>query len=182
MPVTKIPKFLIPLAIGLVIVLMMARLVWPAFQSKLDPGVQRSNSIESLRSEDYDHQLISATIAGRPVQLLIVNQPTSISQGLSGKETIGADGMLFVLGDDQQTVFWMKDMRFDLDLVWLRDGQIVGISEQVPAPSPDTLDGQLEVYPSEQPVDMVLEIPAGQSAVWGLQPGDLLVFDFQLPE
>src|SRR6476660_9003938 len=42
------------------------------------------------------------------------------TRGLSGRDSMPRDaGMLFDLGTTQNTSFWMKDMRFPLDMVWV---------------------------------------------------------------
>jgi uncharacterized membrane protein (UPF0127 family) len=102
----------------------------------------------------------------------VVNSISSVVQGLSGREEIGSDGMLFIFPESRRHSFWMKDMRFNLDMIWIADGKVIEVTEGVPYPSPGTLDKNLPYYSPKQPVNMVLEVPAGMSATWGLQPGD----------
>jgi hypothetical protein len=160
--------------------LVATKIVLPRFQSST-PVVSQSalDPIEAWQEPSFDQQLVSATLADQELQLIVVNQPASITQGLSGRETIGADGMLFVLGADRSALFWMKDMRFALDLIWIKDGRVVAVSEKVPPPVPGTPDEQLELYSSGQLVDMVLEVPAGQTVARGIQLGDALEFKLQ---
>jgi len=96
------------------------------------------------------------------LQLEVVNQPQSLSLGLGGRDEIGSDGMLFVFDRSELRVFWMKGMQFDLDLIWIHQGQVVGVTPNVPAPQ--ALQEILPRLVSPQPVDMVLEVPAGFAA------------------
>jgi uncharacterized membrane protein (UPF0127 family) len=127
-----------------------------------------------------DHTLLTGKLAEKTVSIEVVNTPQSITQGLSGRQSLGADGMLFLLPRKMNTSFWMKDMQFDLDLVWMEDSQIVEITPNVPKP-PDqgknTFDYRtLPTYSPKSPVNMVLEIEAGKANAWGLKVGDQLAF------
>lgn len=100
------------------------------------------------------------------------------TQGLSGVSTLGEDeGMWFVFPIPAAHSFWMKDMRFPLDIVWVRDGRIVQISEHVPPPtSPNAIS--LPTYAPDMPADRVLEINAGLSSRYGFFPGQQVETSF----
>lgn len=82
--------------------------------------------------------------------------------GLGYRNGLDEDhGMLFIGDSPEPKTFWMKGMRFCLDIIWIEDGQIVGAAESV-CPDPDgTLDRDRPVYPSGVPVTHVLEMDAG---------------------
>lgn len=119
----------------------------------------------------------SATVAATLV-VEVVNTPASTTQGLSDRTEIGADGMLFVFPSRAERTFWMPRMLFDIDIVWIAAGEVVGITAQVPRPEPGQREHELPRYRSPSPVDMVLELPAGAAAQRGMQPGDR----FELPQ
>jgi uncharacterized membrane protein (UPF0127 family) len=125
------------------------RLVW-----------QNSHDLRSLP----DHTVVGYQLEGRSLQVEVVNTPESVEQGLSGRDTMSADGMLFVFPNEAVRAFWMKDMRFAIDIIWIRDGKIVGRVESAPPPEPGTPDGQLPRFISPEPVDMVLETVPGKIA------------------
>jgi uncharacterized protein len=139
-----------------------------------------ASSWTQLTQSKYDRQRLAFDINGNSYQLEIVNQPASITQGLSGRTEIGSDGMLFIFAKPGTYRFWMKEMRFNLDLVWLRSGKIVDIMADLPAPSvevgadPAQL-AKIPTYSSTTEADAVLEIPAGMAQKWGLKVGDSLV-------
>jgi len=104
----------------------------------------------------------------------VVTTSESITQGLSGRSTIGADGMLFIFQNKAQQYFWMKDMLFNLDIIWIADTTVVGITKAVQKPEENTPDNRLKIYPSEVEVDMVLELPAGDVYKYGITQGQTI--------
>jgi len=92
-------------------------------------------------------------------------------RGLSGRDMLGErEGMLFVYENEEIQTFWMKGMLIDIDIIWLNQGKIIGIEHSVPAPKNE----EIERRSSQEPVDMVLEVNAGFSSSYGLEPGDNL--------
>ena len=121
-----------------------------------------------------DHSIQRLQIGDSELQVEVVNSPSSIAQGLSGRPEIGADGMLFLMPARGEVQFWMPDMQFDLDLVWIDRGQIVGITRNVPRPPPGTSKLDLPLYPSPTAVEWVLEVEAGFAEANGWQIGDMI--------
>ncbi len=128
-----------------------------------------------------DYQLVQLAVnrdgQAQPVGELTVEVVVSdwaIEQGLSGRSVMSEDGLLFVMPERSVPRFWMKEMLFDLDIVWIDGSTIVDITTDVPAPDPKTPLSDLPVYSPTQPVTLVLEIPAGQAQHFNLQVGDKL--------
>jgi len=85
--------------------------------------------------------------------------------GLSNRPSLPAgQGMLFVFKPSEEISFWMREMKFPLDIVWVRDGQVVGVEQNLPVPAEGTQPGDLTTYPSPGAVDYVLEVTAGQAS------------------
>jgi len=85
--------------------------------------------------------------------------------GLSNRASLSpGTGMLFVFKDARRPVFWMKDMLFPLDIVWIYQGKVIDISRNVPEPEPGTPADELPLYEPASEVDYVLEINAGEAA------------------
>ena len=102
----------------------------------------------------------------------VVDTPALRERGLSGRTALAADeGMLFLFDSPEIQSFWMKDMRFPIDIVWIRAGKIVGITPDVPVPASAR---ELPQYHSPVPCDVVLELSAGAARRWGLQLGDAM--------
>lgn len=139
-------------------------------------GWQKWRSEQSLAgylASIPDYSYVAAKLGEKSVKLEVVNTTASIQQGLSDREAIGSDGMLFVMPARGFYPFWMPRMHFDLDIVWLDDSIIVDITPNVPA-QPGVALTNLPLYTSSQPANLVVELPAGQAAAWSLQPGDQL--------
>jgi len=105
--------------------------------------------------------------------LEIADTPEKKSRGLGNHKPLADnEGMLFIYAPPQKVSFWMKDMTFSIDIIYINQGKIVEIYANVPAPSPNTLPYQLKSYPAHQPVDYVLETSAGWSEKNHIQVGD----------
>jgi len=99
--------------------------------------------------------------------------PKDHIQGLSGRTSLPQErGMLFIFETKQQYSFWMKDMNFPLDIIWLDDKTIVDISKNVPVAAtypPPT-------YTPIKAVNRVLEINAGLADKYGFEVGDTVTY------
>lgn len=100
-------------------------------------------------------------------------------RGLGGRDGLApGTGMVFPYTEARRYAFWMKDMRFDIDIVWIRNERIVDLSRFVPAPRTDTsLVGALPTFEPKEPADTVLEVVAGTVNARGWQVGDAVAFD-----
>ena len=95
-------------------------------------------------------------------------------QGLSGWEKLKADeGMLFVFEELGKYGFWMKEMKFDLDFVWIKGERVVEITEGVKAPEKG--EEPLSVRPKVL-VDKVLEVNVGWVKENEVKVGDMVSF------
>ena len=110
-----------------------------------------------------------------PVELAVTSEEQS--RGLSGRAELAAgSGMLFVWDQESRRTFWMPDMNFPLDLVWINgDCAVVEITRDAPPQAPGQSRDELPRYTVEG-VRYVLEINAGESALQGVNPGDRVEF------
>ena len=100
------------------------------------------------------------------------------TQGLSGREYLdqGA-GMIFLYEEVGRLTFWMKDMYFPLDMLWIGgDCRVADISAQVQPPEPDQSNRELHLISPNQPALHVLEINGGEAADAGISIGDSIKF------
>jgi hypothetical protein len=109
---------------------------------------------------------------GAVVKVEIADNKITMERGLSGRDSLDdGRGMVFLFPSADTYSFWMKGMRFAIDIIWMRGEQVVAITEN--APPPDGADFMTYVPPS--PVDRVLEVPAGYAAAHGIGSGDTVV-------
>lgn len=96
--------------------------------------------------------------------------------GLSGRSGLGdREGMLFLFEKAALHGFWMKDMRFPIDIIWIQGGRVIGVEENV-APEPGKSPWSLRVYYPPAVVETVLEVPAGTVGRHGIGVGDAVSF------
>lgn len=125
----------------------------------LEEGPGGSQTNQAQQFTDRERRVV--TVGEHALEVEVVASAESTAQGLSGREAIGADGMLFVFPEKGIRHFWMPDMQFDIDIVWIDDTTVVGVTENVPKP----LENQknLPTYSSSVPVNRVLELPSGKA-------------------
>jgi len=89
--------------------------------------------------------------------------------GLSYRESLDQkSGMLFVFPVKEMKSFWMKDMKFSLDIIWIDEDRIIKIDKSLPiaGPNPD------KRYYSSEPVNYVLEVNGGFADLHNIKVGD----------
>ncbi|MFB6212713.1 MAG: DUF192 domain-containing protein [Candidatus Magasanikbacteria bacterium] len=102
----------------------------------------------------------------------VVNSEKKLKKGLSGKESLGLnEGMLFVFDEKKKRSVWMKNMSFAIDVIWISDRKIVGVTEKIP-PQPNVSEENLDTYKSPKPVDKVLEVKTGRAQLFKASKGD----------
>lgn len=130
----------------------------------------------------YKNSLDVCTASYRPDLIIKINQrfikaeKASTDQqkekGLSGRSCIGSDqGMLFIFDKPDYYQFWMKDMKFPIDIVWVnKDKKVINVDSQV---QPTTYP---ENFKPAQPAKYVLELKSKEARVLGISSGTALDF------
>ncbi|MDZ4231821.1 MAG: DUF192 domain-containing protein [Candidatus Pacearchaeota archaeon] len=118
------------------------------------------------------HYLMTAVINGTPLKLEVVSGRAEKIRGLSGREFLPENqGMLFVYEKETQPSFWMKDMGFSLDIIWISsEKKVVGVEVEV---SPATYPAK---FTPDTFVQWVLEVNAGWAEKHGVSAGDAVEF------
>jgi len=102
-------------------------------------------------------------LRGVPFFAEVADTPAQWQRGLSHrKELCARCAMVFVFDEPQVATFWMKDMQFDIDILWARGGDIIHTQEYVSHTTPR------KTYTTKDPVDTVIELPAGSIARYHL--------------
>jgi hypothetical protein len=115
-----------------------------------------------------------ADVGGGGVEAELVRSEHDSARGLMYRRSMPADhGMLFDLRDRQDHHFWMHNTCISLDLVYIdEDGLIVGIAENAPTLSDDTISVGC-------PSRYVLELNAGWTRKHGVKAGQRVVLPAQ---
>lgn len=96
-------------------------------------------------------------VGNTKIRAELVDTPEKMSRGLSGKNHIGEnEGMLFSYNAPGIYSFWMKDMEFPIDIIWIgANGKIVDITKSaLPESYPKTFE-------SKEPAKYIIEINSG---------------------
>lgn len=107
------------------------------------------------------------TVGGHQLTVGVAETPEAITRGLSGQPSLGDDeGLLFVFPQKDFYPFWMKEMRFSIDILWLdEEGRVVEVSRQL------TPDSYPQIFVPKVPVRYVLEVKAGWADRYGIREG-----------
>ena len=123
----------------------------------------------------YSHAIVT-TSKGEEIPVEVADTFKKRSLGLGKRTSLKKGwGMLFVFEKRKPHRFWMKDMHFPLDIIWLDNNRIVDIIHDA---KPDNSKDEPEVMTSPAPVNFVLEIAAGRAAKLRLKTGQRLKFKF----
>ncbi len=113
------------------------------------------------------------TIGNQTLRFEVARDEKAKEMGLSGRTSLANDaGMAFPFEKSDIYRFWMKDMNFPLDMVLMNNKRVVTIFKDVPPPK--SANDQLPIYKPTEPVNLVLELNAGQADKLGIKPGDTL--------
>ena len=112
-------------------------------------------------------------IAGQNIKVETALTIEEKAQGLSGRKSLNDDeGMLFVFFPDPDIYpFWMKDMNFAIDIIWIGADQKVVYIQKDARP-----ESYPRVYDPLSKSEYVLEVVSGFSEKNNLQVGDGVEF------
>lgn len=118
----------------------------------------------------------TATIQTHTFKLTAAKTPKEQQVGLSEKTSLPQDeGMLFTFGKPDYYSFWMKNVKFPIDIIYINKNRIVTIIDN--AQPPKSAEESLPIYKSDGPADTVLEINAGLSKKYGFKKNDEVKID-----
>ena len=105
-------------------------------------------------------------------EIELADTPEERVSGLSNRKILEKNSsMLFVFEDEKITGFWMKDMKFSIDIIWInKNMEITGIEKSL---EPCTENSCPAFYPEEK-IKYVLEINSGISEEFGFEKGDII--------
>jgi uncharacterized membrane protein (UPF0127 family) len=97
----------------------------------------------------------------------LANTRASRELGLSGRASMGDnEGLLFAFDKPGRYGFWMKDMQFPLDIIWINENGIVVSIERGLTP-----ESYPKIFMNQAEASYVLEINAGLAERFGLYLG-----------
>lgn len=114
------------------------------------------------------------------VTVEIADNDEERARGLMWRDSVPENtGMLFIYPEDIDAVFWMKNMKVPIDMIFITSQKTVDtIHHSVP---PCLADQTCARYSSEGLVRYILEVRAGYAKENNIQIGDNISFEHFLP-
>lgn len=150
-----------------------------------DSVINRENSSDSLNTFSFHEEEDGALITknGDKIFVEVANTPVLREQGLSGRsplkiyeenDKVYTEGLLFVFEKLETSNFWMKEMNFDLDIIWLDESFTVVHIENALASSYYSVDPySSQVFTNgDNLAKYVLEVKMGIVKRLDLEVGD----------
>lgn len=123
------------------------------------------------QSISYEWTKRNIEISGKTYNVYEAKTPLELEAGLSQFNSIqNNEGMLFYFDNPGKPAFWMKNMKFSIDIIWLRDYQVVQIDKKIPYGGAN----ELKKYYSASDINQVLELNAGEAERGNIKIGDML--------
>jgi len=115
----------------------------------------------------------SLKVANKTYSLEIADTPEKHQKGLSGRKSLPDNrGMLFTFEKPDYYSFWMKDMQFPIDIIFVNGKKVVTVYSEVPPPTSPS--EELLLYQSDAVSDRVIELNAGEAKKDNIKKGDTL--------
>jgi len=111
-------------------------------------------------------------LAGQSIKVDLALTPEEQAQGLSGRSELKEnEGMLFVFEKPGIYPFWMKNMNFAIDMIWISETREIVYIKKDARP-----ENFLETFGPEENAKYVLEVVSGFSEKNNLKEGDKVLF------
>ena len=127
--------------------------------------LNESNNNNQNISQKEGHVLKVGTAR---VLIDIADTPPLRERGLSGRRLLLDDqGMYFIFDHPGMYPFWMKEMNFPIDIIWI--GEHMSVVDITKSASPSSFP---QTFVSSVPALYVLEVQAGFAERYGVKIGD----------
>jgi uncharacterized membrane protein (UPF0127 family) len=158
------------------IILSLIYLLVGQFKSFVyQPVASMKNAIVAEQRQDnkIEQDIKKVKINNTIFNTILAKTEQERENGLSNRLNLAKDfGMLFMMPQKGIYPFWMKDMDFALDFVWIDDNKIVQIDQNISLdnlPMPNSIQTMV-------PIDKVLELNAGACKESNIKVGDNIEF------
>lgn len=117
-----------------------------------------------------------AQVNGQEIHLLLAKDEKTRMQGLSNRRSLKKDsGMLFVFDKKDTYGFWMRKVKFPLDIIFLDGNKVVDVKKNVQPAKED--EPNPPVYTPKAPANYVLEVNAGTADELKINEGSTITFE-----
>lgn len=130
--------------------------------------IQSKKNIENICSKYVQKEIL---INNTKIHADIADNDCKRELGLSKRQYMEKDGMFFVFENSGNYNFWMKDMNFPIDILWIdQDYKIIGIKKSIATST------YPETFGSEYYSRYILELSSGFSDKNNIKIGDKIIF------
>lgn len=138
----------------------------------LMPSVTQSNQSQT---SIYDYEVLKITIDDIVLDAEIADDSAKIQRGLMFREMLPENrGMLFIFDEERKYQFWMMNMKFNIDMIWLdANGKVVHIVEDA-EPCIDAAHTSLCTFSPDEPARYVLEVNSGFVQRYGINEDSVM--------
>ena len=127
------------------------------------------NKKRSSKAVLADDAIAKIKIGETEIMVEVAKSDAKKHNGLSEREKLDVGvGMFFVFDSASKYSFWNKDMLFPIDIVWIKDSQVVDVSENMP----DFKTSPNYTVTSQSEANFVLEVNAGFVKEKNIKIGD----------
>jgi len=131
----------------------------PAAVSAVEDGSDKKTLPPST---DVQPIIASVNIGKAAIAAEVVKDTDAINKGLSGRDSLAPEsGMLFIFPKPKKYRFWMRGMRFPIDIIWIRDDTVIGVTANI---APEFNASNPRFFYAPQKANYVLEVAAGFAA------------------
>ena len=145
---------------GLMLILI-AGVAFYQFNNAQQPQIKTTGKV-TFGSHIFDVEVVKDS----------TNQQIGLTKYNSLKEN---QGMLFIFEQPGTYGFWMKNMKFPIDIIFIRNDTVVSIAQEVPPVEKDAANPK--IYQPIAPADRVLEISSGLVKKYNIKDGDKVKFE-----
>ncbi len=109
------------------------------------------------------------SVNNKTFSVFIAKSDTEKQIGLSGRDKISEnEGMIFVFDKSDYYSFWMKEMKFPIDIIYMVNNKVITVVKNANPPDDSK---NLKIYQPKEKSDMVLELNAGLAEKYNIKEG-----------
>lgn len=147
---------------------VLTLLIFAGFYSYQDPSI-----LQSFLPNKSALKQTQIQVGLSLLNIEVADSPQERVKGLGNRESMASNsGMLFLFDSAQKYQFWMKGMKFPLDIIFINEGKVVDFLKNVPNPKQNQKEADLPLFSPSTTIDMVLEVNAGFIESNGINIGD----------
>jgi uncharacterized protein len=164
------------LIVGVVLYFYSGIIIMPSGQ---ESQLQQTILQEEIASGKDTYKQVDVTLNDQILITDISATDEQMTTGLTVKDTLAEnEAMLFVFENEAEHGFWMKDMKFPIDIIWIgSDKSVVDIEHNLP---PCNVAFLCTTYVPDGAALYALETVGGFAQKYGIVKGTHVEFEFEL--